>query len=610
MGKQNNKYGQKTKKDKAVAIACIVFVVLIVAVFAVTAMNETGLFIRATKNVSGETINVDGAMMSFFMNDSIVNFYNNYAVYITYGLISLDLTKDLSAQTISATDAYYTGATSGITWYDYFLNTVKDEVTYYVTLAEAAKRVQDKDLSLDAEDKAAIDDIIKSIDESLKENGVSYSDWYGKGVNKKDVRKCYELIYLATNFAEYMQEKYELELDEDTDNTLVNDYVEDNKEDFYTADVLKYVISVAANKYDTEALYDAAVLKAKDAAGVISGAASIEEFFALIEEYESELANSKTEETTEETNEETNETNETTEETKEADTTEEATKEETSEPTLEEKVEDNKVVIEYETGNDLGDWLFGSKDNEAAEEGDCTYFVETETKEETTSKKTKDVEETTTEEEETTKGTTGSSSSSSSTSKKTYEVTNVTVYYVLSPSSINTDKTHDFAYIVCDSKKTLELFVNKLNDAAKNGELTKEEFVEIAEAIKGELNTDETKTFEYNSGEKQAENVFNTTYDAMNEWLEDDARKDGDISDIITIKVDDKTTNYAVLFFESHNVETWYASAYSGVISEKFDEWYEAEKKANPLTLNTDALEKINTIRFYNNSGSHDGHDH
>jgi len=587
---KNPKYGQKTKKDKAVAIACIVFVVLIVAVFAVTAMNETGLFIRMTKNVSGATIDVDGAMMSFFMNDSIVNFYNNYYAYMMYGLISLDLTKDLSAQTVSATDAYYTGATSGVTWYDYFLSSVKSEVSYYVTLAEAAKNVKDKDLSLTKEDYAEIDGIIKDITASLKENGASYSDWYGKGVTKKDVRKCYELIYLATNFAEYMQEKYELELDEDTDNKIVNKYVEDHKEDFYTAEVLKYVISVAGNKYETDALYDAAVLKAKDAAAKISGATGIEEFFSLIEEYESELAETETEETTEGTGETT------TEDTTEDVTTEGTTKEETSEPTLEEKVEDNKVVIEYESGNDLGDWLFGSEDNSAAEEGDCSYFVETETKEETT-KKTKEVEETT---EGATSGSSSSSSSSSSTAKKTYEVTNVTIYYVLSPSSINTDKTHDFGYIVSSDKKSLETFVQKLNEAIKSGKMTKEKFVEIAEALKGELSSDIT-TFEYNSGEKQAEGVFKDTYKAMNEWLEDDARKDGDISDILTIKVDSKTTNYAVLFFEGHNEATWYVAAYAGVVSEKFDEWYEAELKAKPLTFNTDALEKINTIRFYNN---------
>jgi hypothetical protein len=231
-----------------------------------------------------------------------------------------------------------------MTWYDYFLGTVKTEVTYYVTLAEAAKNVKDKDLSLDDEDKAAIDDIIKNIDASLKENGVKYSDWYGKGVTKKDVRKCYELIYLATNFAEYMQEKYELELDEDTDNKIVNKYVEDNKKDFYTADVIKYVISVARNKYATDALYDAAVLQAKEAAEKIAGANGIDEFFSLIEEYESELAEKETEtESSTGTGTETETETETKEETTAKKT--EVTKEETSEPTLEEKIEDNKVVI-------------------------------------------------------------------------------------------------------------------------------------------------------------------------------------------------------------------------------------------------------------------------
>jgi hypothetical protein len=166
MGKTNkspNKYGQKSRKDKAVATACLVFVILIVAVFAVTAMNEGGLFIRMTKNMSGETITVDGAMMSFFMNDSIVNFYNQYYIYMYYGMISLDLTKDLHNQTLNANDASYVGSTKGITWYDYFLGNVKSEVTYYVTLAEAAKKVKDKDLSLTKDDYAEIDATIKDI---------------------------------------------------------------------------------------------------------------------------------------------------------------------------------------------------------------------------------------------------------------------------------------------------------------------------------------------------------------------------------------------------------------------------------------------------------------
>ena len=593
MGKTNkspNKYGQKNGKDKAVATACLVLVILIVAIFAITAMNEGGLFIRATKNISGETITVDGAMMSFFMNDSIVNFYNNYYIYMYYGMISLDLTKDLHAQTVNATDASYIGATKGVTWYDYFLSNVKSEVTYYVTLAEAAKKVKDKDLTLTKEDYAEIDGIIKDITASLKENGASYSDWYGKGVTKKDIRKCYELIYLATNFAEYMQEKYKLELE--ADDSKVNKFPEDHKEDFYSADVLSYTISVAENKYPSQAKYDAAIKAAKDSAAIIAAATSIEEFFALIDQYEIDLKGDANEE---ETSEET---------TKEGETT--------FEPTLEDKIEENKTTIEYETGSELGDWLFGSEDNSAAEEGDADYFVETETAKETTSVK----KEVTTEATETTVGETTVSdttageetsgeeettaSSSSSTSNSTYEITKVTVYYVLSPSGLDKELTHDFAYFVCNKKETLQSFL----DSFKAGEMTKEAFVEVAQKLKDSIYTDDytpasTDIFEFNSGEKQAASTFNDKYKVMNEWIEDENRKDGDLSEIIEIKVDDKTTHYGVLFFEAHNQETWYVSAFNGVISEQFDAWYEEELKNNPLTINTDALNDISTIRFF-----------
>ncbi|MBQ7828678.1 MAG: hypothetical protein IJ345_00195 [Clostridia bacterium] len=598
MGKTNkspNQYGQKSRKDKAVATACLVFAILIVAVFAVTAMNEGGLFIRMTKNVSGETITVDGAMMSFFMNDSIVNFYNQYYIYMYYGMISLDLTKDLHAQTLSANDASYVGSTKGITWYDYFLGNVKSEVTYYVTLAEAAKRVKDKDLSLTKEDYAEIDATIKDISASLKENGASYSDWYGKGVTKKDIRKCYELIYLATNFAEYMQEKYELELEENDDK--VYKFPEDHKEDFYTADVLSYTISVAENKYPTQAKYDAAIKDAKDAAAIMAAASSIEEFFELIDKYEIALKEAAGEdETTEET-------------TKEGETT----AEETSEPTLEEKIEENKTTIEYETGSELGDWLFGNEENSAAEEGDADYFVETETAKETS---TTAKEELTTEATETTAGETTvdgetsadeetsgeeeTTASSSSASKGTYEITKVTVYYVLSPSGLDKELTHDFAYIVCNKKETLQSFL----DSFKAGEKNNDKFVEVAQELKDSIYTEDykpadTDIFEFNGGEKQVANAFNTKYKVLNEWIEDDARKDGDLSDIIEIKVDDKTTHYGVLFFQSHNVETWYSAAYSGVISEQFDAWYEDECKENPLVFNEDALNDITTIRFF-----------
>ena len=457
------------------------------------------------------------------------------------------------------------------------------------------KKVKDKDLSLTKEDYAEIDATIKDISASLKENGASYSDWYGKGVTKKDIRKCYELIYLATNFAEYMQEKYELELEENDEKVFK--FPEDHKEDFYTADVLSYTISVAENKYPTQAKYDAAIKEAKDAAAIMSAASSIEEFFELIDKYEISLKDAAgEEETTEET-------------TKEGETV--------YEPTLEDKIEENKTTIEYETGSELGDWLFGNEENSAAEEGDADYFVETETAKETTAKKELVTEENETTANETTANETTAgettagdetsgeeettaSSGSSSTSNGTYEITKVTVYYVLTPSGLDKELTHDFAYIVCNKKETLQSFINSF----KAGEMNSDKFVEEAQKLKDSIYTEDykpasTDIFEFNSGEKQAANTFNDKYKVLNQWIEDANRKDGELSDIIEIKVDDKTTHYGVLFFEAHNQETWYVAAFSGVISEQFDAWYEEECKNNPLTINTDALNNISTIRFF-----------
>ena len=134
--------------------------------------------------------------------------------------------------------------------------------------------------------------------------------------------------------------------------------------------------------------------------------------------------------------------------------------------------------------------------------------------------------------------------------------------------------------------------------------MNNDKFVEVAQELKESIYTEDykpadTDIFEFNGGEKQVANAFNTKYKVLNEWVEDDARKDGDLSDIIEIKVDDKTTHYGVLFFQSHNVETWYSAAYSGVISEQFDAWYEDECKENPLVFNEDALNDITTIRFF-----------
>ena len=68
---------KKSKTDQVVAIVCVVFAVLIAASLLATALSDAGVFLRVTEAASGETIAVDAAMMTFFMNNTIMNFYND-----------------------------------------------------------------------------------------------------------------------------------------------------------------------------------------------------------------------------------------------------------------------------------------------------------------------------------------------------------------------------------------------------------------------------------------------------------------------------------------------------------------------------------------------------
>ena len=149
---KQQKENSKSKADKGIAIACIAFALLIAASLALTVIGEAGVFIRATNTVAGETVEIDAAMMSFFLNDSIMNFYNNNYSYLGY--YGLDLSKDLRTQTYGkGYESMFLGEFDG-TWYDYFLTNVMEEVEMYVTYAEAAKAAG---LTLTAEEKDALE---------------------------------------------------------------------------------------------------------------------------------------------------------------------------------------------------------------------------------------------------------------------------------------------------------------------------------------------------------------------------------------------------------------------------------------------------------------------
>ncbi|MBQ8409314.1 MAG: hypothetical protein IJY39_10685 [Clostridia bacterium] len=567
---------KKSKTDKGVAIACIVFAVLIAASLVFTVLGESGVFIRATDAVSGETVEVNAAMMSFFINDSIMNFYNNNYSYLGY--YSLDLSRDLRTQTYgTGYETMFLGEFDG-SWYDYFLSTVMDEVEMYVTYAEAAKAAG---LTLTEEDEKEIDEVLDSIKETLKASNASYSDWYGKGVKKSDIRKCYELIYLASNFAEHKQAELEAALDED--DSALHTYVEENKGTFYTAEYLSYEISLSSKSFSNDAAFDAAVAAAKAAADKIAEAKTPAEFVQFVEEFEGV------------------DEDETTGASEAEGSDESETESLSPEEELESKIEELKDSISYETGNELGDWIFV----EGAQPDDVKVIEETGTETETvTEESTEPVEETTEAESE------SDSEAENSAIVFTHDTYTVTVYYMIKASDLDHALTKDFAYLATNDKEALEAVLAQF----KAGEMTKEKFVEIAEEKYNSIHGDEEhehsdeELFEYNSVEKTGDGMFNSNYAVMNEWLDSGKLEANTLSEIFEVVVEEKTY-YAVVFFESYNVETWYANAYSYTVSEQFENWYEAELEAKPLKINEKAIGDINTIVFTATT-TDDGHDH
>lgn len=568
---------KKKRSDKIIATVCVVFALLIVAVIALNVLSEAGVFLRTQDAVYQGDIVVDAAMMSYFYNEYLMSWYNDNYSYLNY--FSISFSSSLKNQQYgSGLESYFYGKYDG-TWYDYFLDKVIENVDMYVTYANAAKS---ENLELDNEDRAEIDDAIKSINESLKASHAGYSDWYGKGVKESDVRRCYELIYLASKYSELQQDRLESKLDEDTDNKLVNEYVENNKGDFYTADYLSYKISLSSKNFLNDQAYETAIKEAKAAADKIAAAKTPEEFAKLVLEYEKE---NKTETTTSPRETSTEKVDE-------------LTPEEELSKKLDELEGSMSYVTETGTGDSVGNWIFV----ENASEGDVKVVEESGT---VTEKET----ETKTETKKESKAATESGSESETETEKkdsgvkTYNTYKVTVYHITRASSLDFSFTKDMAYLVSNNKTYVESFVESFNTASAQDrdtfyKLAESKYNEIQEAHAkehDESDKHDEPVFSFNSVEKAADNYFASSYSAINDWLDTGTLVDNTLSAIIEMKVED-TTYYAVVFFEKYNKQAWYVNAYNGYIEQESDAWYQAELDKKLITHNDKLLGDINTL--------------
>ncbi|MBQ7380951.1 MAG: peptidylprolyl isomerase, partial [Clostridia bacterium] len=140
-----------------------------------------------------------------------------------------------------------------------------------VALAEEATA---KGVKLDAEELAEIEDTLKS----------SSAASLGTGVKKKDLRAALELQALAVKYIDILDKEIEDGVTEES----ILEYVNEHKEDYYKADILKYELSAEAKNYTDTVEYVRVEKLIDEYAEKLAAATSAEDFKKLVIEFEVE----------------------------------------------------------------------------------------------------------------------------------------------------------------------------------------------------------------------------------------------------------------------------------------------------------------------------------
>lgn len=226
----------KTKNSKnsrlktvLITVACVLAVAIIGSVFTYTLLGNNGYFLRHTVAVKSENYEVNNAQMSYFFTTNLSSeLSKNSTVYQYYGL---DTSKSLKTQNYP----------SGGTWYDYFMQSVTiPSVKQMLTLCEQAKSVG---FELSDDDRASIDESIQTIKDTASQRGYPVSqyvmNYYGYGVNLKDVRSAMEMSQLAYSYYNSVMDSYE-----HSDSDLAG-YFSEHENDFLKIDYLSYTFKVS-----------------------------------------------------------------------------------------------------------------------------------------------------------------------------------------------------------------------------------------------------------------------------------------------------------------------------------------------------------------------------
>lgn len=249
----------EANKRRVRKITTIVTVVLLAALFALiiggcAAENirlNRGEYLRSEIAASSKNIDVDGAMMNYFFNDTYNSFLSYYGGYISY--FGLDTSLSLKLQYVSENE----------TWFDYLMSGAMDTVTNTLTLCEAATA---EGVSLTDAEIEAVRAMADRLDDDL----------YGRGTNNNDIYNAKLLEALAYKYQLIKQnELTPSEAD-------VNARYEENAKTYQYVDYVSFPLYYVVSGSDVTPAREQAVIidedSVKEFADKLSAATTVEEF--------------------------------------------------------------------------------------------------------------------------------------------------------------------------------------------------------------------------------------------------------------------------------------------------------------------------------------------
>lgn len=593
------------KKKKGAPSWLYTLIISIVAVFVlvtivVSTITSSGMLLRMQKAVYSENFTVNGQMLTYMFKAQYEQFQQENQSNLTY--FSLDTKKSLKDQKFGDTTAGYgyetmfLGAFEG-TWYDYFMNQVKEQAVQMLIYCEEAKT---RGIELDEAEIAEIDSSISTMESMASIYGSTVNAYiastYGKGVKLKDVRATMEMSALATKCAEIIGEELRGNI---TDKDIDKKYNE-NKKDYNVFDYVSYNVNIKFTDVAKDVIdgYDGkATLTSEQEATVLA------EYKKRIEEAKAEVKTFKDYKTADEFFDAVlnNVANKAFDKYYKSESLKDADK--LSEDALKavKKAMVKKVVEEVKTKATSSDDT-SKKDNKFVAYGQEMTENASKAIDSVKSKVYTDVNSANTkqklekvkynESDELSKWAfedgrkvgdmkeiSDGDGANSNDIKNKEGFFDISLYMISKTQRSDETLARDVAYMTFSTEKAAK---DAIDAFKKSGKFTKEGLEAIAKSKNAATNG-------------LLENCLEgqITYNGFDAWLYADGRKIGDYTETALANAASEATEYAVFCYVADGEAAWYIDVKNSIYSENYEALYEGLKTKYAVTVKTNVLSKV-----------------